>query len=90
MTRKKKTARRQTPVSTMYRVMKKNRSVGHYPLPYGEVITASDVGSTDETLDAYVKGGVLKIITPEAPVVRDDEPVTRGSVNTDPGTPEEG
>lgn len=81
-------------MSTMYRVMKKGHSVGHYPFPYGETITAQDASTTDEALSAYVKGGILKIITPEAPSVRDDEPVMAnertGSASAELGTPEEG
>lgn len=86
-------------MSTMYRVMKKNRSVGHYKFPYGETISARDAGTTDEVMNAYVKGGVLKIIAPEPPPVRDDESVTTGERAeapvaeekvADSGTPEEG
>lgn len=51
----------------MYRVMKKNRAVGHFKLPYGETVTAKQVGVTEDVLDTYVSGGILKVVPAVAP-----------------------
>lgn len=43
-----------------YRVMKRNHKVGHKALPYGGLVTAKELGVSDEALQAFVARGVLR------------------------------
>lgn len=43
-----------------YRVMRRGHKVGHKPLPYGELVTAKDLGVEDAALQPFVARGVLR------------------------------